>query len=376
LTSTNQEHNGEGPAKTVGGPVDEAAESRLRPHASEVAALETSLCLLKFAAEEPKDLPRPVVEAITMSWKAYRDGIWTPEIATTFWCNYNGLCKLIEPVKVDSIAANRKAAITSRWILWFGLDPSLSQRTAQKYTWLLAVLLVAAVVVSFFGTYYTKLIVDIKSLSAQYDTSIDQIKRTASELESSSNKATADERALISAANERKLRSISYDFADLSFKAAQILEKAKLLRYLTRFENVPRAPPTLQSPPKDSEEVYRLIQQFNAFRGEVNQLQENASVYASIVASALLPIILGTMGACAYVVRLISEQIKDTTFTATSPIRHKVRVALGALAGVVIGFGGIVSDAGISSAALSFIAGYAIEPVFATVDGIAEKFRR
>ena len=88
-----------------------------------------------------------------------------------------------------------------------------------------------------------------------------------------------------------------------------------------------------------------------------------------------MPVLLGILGAAAYVTRLISDQIKETTFSSTSPIRHRVRVALGALAGVVVGFGWIGSSISSSTLALAFVAGYAVEPVFATVDGIAEKFR-
>jgi uncharacterized membrane protein len=82
------------------------------------------------------------------------------------------------------------------------------------------------------------------------------------------------------------------------------------------------------------------------------------------------------MGACAYVIRLISDQIKDSTFSTTAPTRHLVRVALGGLAGVVIGFGGVASAGSLSPSALAFIAGYAVEPVFATFDSIAAKFRQ
>ena len=95
----------------------------------------------------------------------------------------------------------------------------------------------------------------------------------------------------------------------------------------------------------------------------------------TIISSSLLPLILGVMGACAYVTRLVSEQIKETTFSSTSPIRHLVRIALGALVGVIIGFGWIGSGISASPLALAFIGGYAVEPVFAAVDGIAEKFR-
>ena len=82
------------------------------------------------------------------------------------------------------------------------------------------------------------------------------------------------------------------------------------------------------------------------------------------------------MGACSYIIRLISDQIKDSTFSSASPIRHQVRLALGGLAGIIIGFGGIFGIGGVSPSAAAFAAGYAVEPVFATLDNFAEKFRR
>jgi len=79
--------------------------------------------------------------------------------------------------------------------------------------------------------------------------------------------------------------------------------------------------------------------------------------------------------ACTYVLRMMTQQIANFTFSSTSPIRHVVRIALGALAGVAIGLGGIATNSGLSAAALAFVAGYAVEPVFSTLDSIAEKFR-
>ena len=90
----------------------------------------------------------------------------------------------------------------------------------------------------------------------------------------------------------------------------------------------------------------------------------------------MVPLLLGAIGACTYVLRLMSQQIADTTFSSTSPIRHFVRVALGALAGVAIGLGGFAPENGLSAAALAFLAGYAVEPVFATLDAFAAKFRQ
>ena len=93
-----------------------------------------------------------------------------------------------------------------------------------------------------------------------------------------------------------------------------------------------------------------------------------------ILNAVFLPILLGALGACAHVTRSISDQIKDTTFSNTSLIRHRVRVALGALAGAVVGLGWIAGPPSLSPLAWAFVAGYAIEPIFAAIDSVAEKF--
>jgi hypothetical protein len=87
--------------------------------------------------------------------------------------------------------------------------------------------------------------------------------------------------------------------------------------------------------------------------------------------------LLGMLGACTYVVRMISEQVRDSTFTSTSGLRHLLRVVLGSIVGIIITVLWTKgSPDGISVSALSFIAGYSIEPVFATFDTFAEKFRK
>jgi uncharacterized membrane protein len=78
--------------------------------------------------------------------------------------------------------------------------------------------------------------------------------------------------------------------------------------------------------------------------------------------------------ACTYVLRMMTQQIANFTFSSTSPIRHVVRIALGALAGVAIGLGGIATNSGLSAAALAFVAGYAVEPVFQLSTALRKSF--
>ena len=88
-------------------------------------------------------------------------------------------------------------------------------------------------------------------------------------------------------------------------------------------------------------------------RRSVTAAQQLVYVLNSLY-TALVPLLLGAIGACTYVLRLMSQQIADTTFSSTSPIRHFVRVALGALAGVAIGLGGFAPENGLSAAAWRF----------------------
>jgi hypothetical protein len=123
------------------------------------------------------------------------------------------------------------------------------------------------------------------------------------------------------------------------------------------------------------EDGYTNIQSYYQVRRAVSTSQQLVFILNTLY-NAIVPMLFGAIGACTYVLRLISDQIRETSFSATSPVRHSVRVLLGALAGFAVGLGGIVTSAGLSAAALAFVSGYAIEPVFATMDGIAEKFRR
>ena len=117
------------------------------------------------------------------------------------------------------------------------------------------------------------------------------------------------------------------------------------------------------------------VADFYELQSEQQTFIERGSLILKIINFTILPLILGTMGACAYVARLTSEQIKDFTFSSTMPMRHLVRVGLGALSGVVVGFGWIGGSLSWSPLALAFIAGYAYH-WFATIDGISENFRK
>jgi hypothetical protein len=174
-------------------------------------------------------------------------------------------------------------------------------------------------------------------------------------------------RLKISQLRER-LQSIYYD-TDTMYQKVQAI--SKVMPFVEKFSDYHKGDLT---PVPVLRDAVANLSSYYVNRRDVNERLQSAWIWISMY-NGFVPLLLGALGASTYVVRLISEEIRGTTFSRTSPIRHVMRIALGALAGVIIGLGGIATGAGLSSAALAFIAGYAVEPVFSTLDGIAEKFR-
>jgi hypothetical protein len=109
----------------------------------------------------------------------------------------------------------------------------------------------------------------------------------------------------------------------------------------------------------------------------VYKIQQEAGLLTGIVGSFVLPILFGAAGAIAYVIRTISDQIKSTTFSRQSPIRHLMRVVLGGFAGIVVGlFTGLTGQFNLSPLAIAFLAGYGVEGLFSMFDSIIDKFRQ
>lgn len=104
-------------------------------------------------------------------------------------------------------------------------------------------------------------------------------------------------------------------------------------------------------------------------RGEI----ELRDVYVlEVLQSYFLPLLYGLLGAVAFVLRALIKDIRSATYTSQAAISYGVRIFLGALAGPTIGYfitpEGTTGLGSLSPMALSFLAGYNIELVFAAMD--------
>jgi hypothetical protein len=97
-----------------------------------------------------------------------------------------------------------------------------------------------------------------------------------------------------------------------------------------------------------------------------------------IISQYFLPFLYGWLGSLAYILRTLSREIQDVTFTRGSEIRYSLRWPLGMLAGVTVGlffdpsyFSGF---AVITPLGLAFLAGYGVELLFTGLDRMVSAF--
>jgi hypothetical protein len=111
-------------------------------------------------------------------------------------------------------------------------------------------------------------------------------------------------------------------------------------------------------------------------RREVSHQAQLAAQFVLVVLqSYLLPLLYGLLGASTSVLRSLSRQIEHVIFSEEAGIQHLLRISLGALAGIMVGWFsfllpndslGIVGS--ISPLAIAFLVGYNIELFFSLMD--------
>jgi len=103
----------------------------------------------------------------------------------------------------------------------------------------------------------------------------------------------------------------------------------------------------------------------------------------NILQGYILPILYGLLGASTYVLRSLARKIKEVTYSDTIGVQHILSIALGALAGIVVGwfssfFGTDKTTflGSVSPLAIAFLVGYNIEFFFSKMDEIINTDKR
>jgi hypothetical protein len=344
---------------------------------AELLALRESGTLLRFAAEHVSGLDDEFSLAIAEARAAAGNEAWTPEIAQRFWHAFGKLCDLIKPTTMDALEATRPVhnpGLTG-WLLGQRAKKSLAERSSRRYIVSLSMIII---VIVFLQLYIWACITLSKTIDDLLTSTKTQFVSTSG-LFLSLNVATSPQDHIWTAEEGRIGNQISSESFDLSSDLDKILYQAHLLAALT-FQKDPTVKMSEATPPDSTDpglwyKEFRFVEgRLSAAQALSSNVQQVANLIVGTVGSYVLPVFFGTVGAIAFVVRTISDQIRSTTFSQTSPIHHFMRVTLGALMGAVIGlFSGSTSRLTLPPLALAFLAGYGVEGVFAMFDELIQR---
>lgn len=98
------------------------------------------------------------------------------------------------------------------------------------------------------------------------------------------------------------------------------------------------------------------------------------------MSSYVFPLIYGLLGALAYILRTLSRELREMTYSEESRIRYRLRWPLGMLAGIAVGWFFDPSDQSLPGLenlqplALAFLAGYSVELLFTGLDRFVAAF--
>jgi hypothetical protein len=100
-----------------------------------------------------------------------------------------------------------------------------------------------------------------------------------------------------------------------------------------------------------------------------------------ILQSYILPLLYGLLGASAYILRSSAKEIENVTYSLQSNRGYLLRLALGTLAGLIVGWfifllPGQTFLASISPFALAFLVGYNIEIIFSWMDNFINRVQK
>jgi uncharacterized membrane protein len=245
---------------------------------------------------------------------------------------------------------------------------SLAERTSTRYIVSLSIVIVLLVLMQLYVWARTTLSKQIDELSASNKMQFVTLSNTFFALSVAAAATNADGHPMTP--EQGKIgNGVSADSLNLNADIDKMLYESYLLAHIS----VPFYPTYVDTNyvgpnPNDTGlwfKAFRDVEgRMSSSQAVASYVQQTANLAVGIIGSYVLPVLFGTLGAMAYVLRTISDQIRNTTFSQSSPIRHFMRVTLGAVMGAVIGlFSGSTNQLTLPPLALAFLAGYGVEGV-------------
>lgn len=339
--------------------------------------------LLAFSAEANVAVPEPVIKDITIAQNAFGKDAWSLEIEQHFWLAYKELASTLHPVTVTSIDwVATRAKRTSLTFIILGFL-SLTMLVFAQVFW---------VYINNTSTQIQSSVQTLHQRNAEYAelvTTIDLLKRQVEPYALQNASVPVDDIEKFQSAQQRLIQSEGK--LDVLNKQLDQIQRLLAAQYIILRDWVPElgGDPKPDGPgwfdsdiEKEAKRVAleKWYDQQGTERAFANEylLAQAASILA-LMSTYVLPLLYGALGTVAYILRSVSRGINNRVLTDSAILNFWVRVPLGMLCGVAIGWF-LSTDTlptgweAIQPLAFAFVAGYSVELIFTAMDRLVGAF--
>lgn len=335
--------------------------------------IEDGLRLVSYIAKNGNtELPHDLAQAMIAAKFKATSGEWTAEDETDFLVSYDKLSTLVYPVTVESIHAitpNPNAK---------GKSVSAAEHSVKWYRRSTMVALGIMLIAHLYFIIGNNLRVNLAEVFDKRTELHQTIDQTNTDL--SKNQALNDKLEMINQeldANYQLLKawnSISafgHDFKD-------DLPKYTSARLVAESASV-----VMNDQTPDAADAPNLDNSMSAERYKARliyfQNLQAADFFLGVFQGYLLPLLYGLLGAFIFVLRSLHSDIQNLTYTRESEIKYRLRLTLGMLGGMVIGWFFKPSEidvmASLSPMAVAFLMGYNVDVLFSIMDKVINTIR-
>jgi hypothetical protein len=389
-----------------------------------VTDMEDAQLLLSYVTrnglQEDRKISDETIQRLIASWRHLRTGVFDCEKEEKdFRKCYGVIAKAADPVTVVSL---RDSLTTGPYRRWFVMKPEplpiaeIACRTYRKLASLILILLLIAQI-------YWTISSSVRSKTDELIAELNKAPTKAYYIGREDERRFSNWKALnpVAAAavtqptlspsltpSESKADKTELTLDELTSKRAELEANYSILdKFMWPFRGlyfVPENPPSPDTgkekgtpvaltpppaktiisnepPPKADESIFVP----SMFQRNSASICTVAGRLMDVTQKWLLPLLYGALGAVVFVVRTLSVQARDRLFRKEALVPLVLRVFLGMIAGLAIGWfwssnpqtsttGGALSVSTLSPFALAFVAGYGVELFFALLDKIVSTF--
>jgi hypothetical protein len=326
--------------------------------------------MLRYASAKCIDVDEDAIRVLVGCMHDENTSRWTVEREVQFWLAYKKLAKSIAPVDVGSIKS---------------IHPTFAQKTSLLMRLLsakdkLTAAQAASTTYKFFGIFVLLLVMILQIYSLIGSSLLSRNLTTETAYDSLEVKIIQLKDTVRERQTEQSLLQ-----KELHNKRIQMEASFSLLYRWHQTWKIIVFPWTIFQESNDEDAYMTGADTHEQKKKKFITLTIRAIFPLKVMNSYLLPLLWGCLGACAYVLRKLAFEIQQMSFNREDSINYNLRIQLGALSGLVIGWflmpnadninpQNAVSIYTLSPLALSFLSGYSIELLFSAMDRLIATF--